>query len=94
MVQGLGILKASLTSTFALTDGLKHLIRETPTQEKNILVDVKNMILKMFQQVQFWPQCFWTLYGCITEIVVLFTSFVQNSLPCQTSRQNCYCSRS
>jgi len=26
-VQGLGILKASLTSTSALTEGLKHLIR-------------------------------------------------------------------
>ncbi|KOM38005.1 hypothetical protein LR48_Vigan03g138700 [Vigna angularis] len=46
--EGLGILKASLTSTFALTEGLKHLI--TPIEEKNgsitsILFEVVKRIL-------------------------------------------------
>ena len=41
-----------------------------------------------------WPNCFWTLCGRITEIVVAFTSFVQNFLPCQRSQQNYYWNRS
>jgi len=61
MVQGLEILKASLTSTFALTDNLKQLIR--PIQENNgsitsMLFEVIKMILKMVDQVQFGQTVF------------------------------------
>jgi len=48
MVQGLGILKASLTSAFALINDLKHLIKTTKGENESITSVWSKFINKVF----------------------------------------------
>nr|KYP37974.1 hypothetical protein KK1_040807 [Cajanus cajan] len=80
--EGLAILKASLTSTIALTDGLKHFIKSTD-EENGLITSIWSLVIDQILQnvlrFRFWLQHrgFWALTdNMITIIVASSVTFI------------------